>query len=697
MEQENLQTSEELEDKTTNSTEPFNGETDNNVSVQVEQPTPIEETSPQETVSEVVEAVIPDTTSLPEEPEVPEVPMEPEVLEEERNVEEEPVPEGEEHSGEIADETPSVVEEVEKKPAMEEKSKELPHWDFSSFNTGEIISHMKELLDHYPIQQLRVVDTLPQLFDIQYQKEYNEALAEYNKTGNPVESFSYENDSKERFFSIYRIYREKRAHYYKKAEEEKEGNLKIKLQIIEELKELVQKEESLNKTFQEFRNLQEQWRNTGMVPQTNLNDLLETYHLHVENFYNHIKINKELRDLDLKKNLDNKMELCEQAEKLIEENNIGHAFRQLQQLHVQWKEIGPVINEQKESIWERFKEASNKINDAYHRFFESLREEQENNLKIKESICLRTETLAVGQYNSPGEWNSATKQVLDLQEEWKLSGTIPQKERNKTYKRFRGACDTFFDNKRAFYQKHLGEQEKNLELKLALCEKVEALKDSTEWKITTDKIIAYQREWKKIGPAPKRHSNKVWIRFRTACDFFFNNKAAHQKSTGTNQEYNLELKRALIEEVRNYVQTDNNEENIEALKAFQARWAEIGFVPLKEKDAIQSEFRNLLNTHFDQLDIDEFDRSLERFKSKVNTFDSSGEAKDFKIVQEREKLVNKIKLVETDLHVWENNIGFFSKSSSSENLIKEFTAKIEAARHKLELMYEKLKVIDSMI
>jgi hypothetical protein len=576
-------------------------------------------------------------------------------------------------------------------------SKTPPAWDFASFSTEEIISHMKTLIENYPVSHLRILDTLPPLFEAQLQRERDQKLASFVATGNQAEHFDFPNDDKERFYSIYRLYREKRASFYKKSEEEKEENLKIKLQIIEELKELVQKEESLNKTFQEFRNLQERWRNTGMVPQVNLNDLLETYHLHVENFYNYIKINRELRDLDLKKNLDSKIALCEQAEQLIEDNNIGHAFRQLQQLHSQWKEVGPVPDEQKELIWDRFKEATGKINEAYHRFFDSLREEQENNLKIKEDICSRAATLATLTPQSLSEWGELTKQVLELQEEWKHSGTIPQKERNKLYKRFRNACDIFFNNKRAFYQKQQEEQENNLALKIALCEKVEAVQHSTEWRATTDKIIAYQREWKKIGPVPKKQSNKVWVRFRTACDFFFNSKTAYSKGIGTDQQYNLELKKALIEEVRNYVISENNEENIKALKSFQSRWSGIGFVPIKEKDSIQAEFRNLINTHFDQLDITEFDRNLERFKSKVHTFDSSGETKDFKIVQEREKLVTKIKQVEADLHVWENNIGFFSKSSNSEGLIKEFTAKIESARHKLTLMQEKLKVIDSMI
>lgn len=697
MEQKNLQLSEELGKNVPTPSGTSDDEMINEVSVQDENPKQTEEVISGDFQEEATEDETAEPVSIENEPqkEVETLPVESELRD---ATETASTGDGAQDATVAVSEEAAEPETATEKPSeREEAPKALPDWDFSAFTTEEIITHMKELIENYPINQLRILDSLPQILETQFQKEYNEALTAYTEAGN-TEPFNYENDAKERFYSIYRLYREKRAEYYKKAEASKEENLKIKLQIIEELKELIQKEESLNKTFQEFRNLQERWRNTGMVPQANLNDLLETYHLHVENFYSHIKINKELRDLDLKKNLDAKIELCEQAEKLLEENNVGNAFRQLQRLHSQWKEIGPVPSEQKESIWERFRESTNKINDAYHHFLDSLKEEQENNLKIKEDICTKADALAALTYKTSGEWNEATRQILELQEEWKHSGTIPQRDRNKIFKRFRNICDTFFNKKRDFYQKQQDEQEKNLALKIELCEKVEALQESTEWRTTTDKIITFQREWKKIGPAPKRYSNKVWNRFRTACDTFFNNKSAHMKSQGSDQHHNLELKKALIEELRNYVLKENSEENLEALKSFQNRWAEIGFVPIKEKDAIQSEFRNLINEHFDQLDIDEFDKNLERFKSKVNTFDANGnDAKDFKIVQEREKLVNKIKQLEADLHVWENNIGFFSKSSNSEGLIKEFTAKIEAARHKLALLLEKLKVIDSMI
>ena len=452
----------------------------------------------------------------------------------------------------------------------------------------------------------------------------------------------------------------------------------------------------MNKTYQEFRDLQERWRNTGLVPQAQANALLETYHHHVENFFNYVKINKELRDLDLKRNLDAKLSLCEEAEKLLEANDVANSFKQLQLLHAQWKEIGPIHKDQKEEVWERFKNATSQINEKHHKFFESLKIEQENNLKIKEEICEKASVLAEKEYKSYAEWDAATKTILDLQEEWKHSGTVAQKERNRIFKKFRTFCDAFFNRKREFHKQQNEEQEKNLHLKTELCEKVEAIKDSTDWKTTTDKIIEYQKEWKKIGPAPKKYSNKIWARFRSACDSFFENKHAFFKDIDSTYEKNLELKKALIEEVNQFTLSGNNEEDINRLKAFQTRWAQIGFVPIKVKDAIQEEFRNAINGWFDKLNLDEFDRDLERFRAKLSTLDS-GENKEYKIINEREKLTTKIRQLEIDIHTWENNIGFITKSNKSSGLISDLESKIEKTKQRLVLLQEKLKALDNLI
>lgn len=607
-------------------------------------------------------------------------------------------PEEEIQASETPVEQPVSETESTPKAVVEEKSTpEIPDIDFSTLTTEEIVHQMQKLVSEYPVNLIKdVIESLPELFETQYKEEYEKALAAFTADGDSPEGFEYKNDTRERFNNIYKLYKEKKSSASRKTEAEREENLKIKLGIIEELKALIQKEESLDKTFQEFRDLQERWRNTGMVPQAKLNGLLETYHLHVENFYNYIKINKELRDLDLKRNLDEKNQLCEEAEKLVESNDIAESFKHLQLLHARWKEIGPIPKDQKEPVWERFKAATGQINDKYHNFFESLKKEQEDNLKVKEEICTKASAIADGEYKSISEWNTATKNIIDLQEEWKHSGTIPQKERNRIYKKFRASCDLFFDRKREFFKKMLEEQEKNLELKVQLCEKVEAIKDSTDWKVTTDKIISYQKEWKKIGPAPKKYSNKVWMRFRAACDTFFNNKSAHFKDIDSEQGQNLEKKKALIEEVKQFTLSGSNETDIAKLKEFQSRWAKIGFVPIKEKDSIQEEFRGLINGWFDKLNLDEFDKNLERYRTKINSFDS-GENKEYKIINEREKLVSKIRQLETDVNTWENNIGFIAKSNKSQGLIQELTSQIEKTKQRLALLKEKLKAIDNMI
>lgn len=600
---------------------------------------------------------------------------------------------------EVSENESSIIQSVQTESPVEENPavQEIPDIDFTKLNTEEIISRTQELIERYPFNQLKeIIDALPEIFENQYKQEYKKALDEFTANGGVAEDFHYNHDSKERFYAILKAFKEKKAAANKKMEAEREHNLEVKLQLIEELKELVQKEEALNKTFQEFKDIQERWRNTGMVPQNRMNDLLETYHHHVENFYNYIKINKELRDLDLKRNLDAKVALCEEAEKLTETDDINAAFRQLQLLHAQWKEIGPIPKEQKEIVWERFKEATSKINDRYHNFFEELKKEQENNLKIKEEICEKAATIATAEYNGIREWNNAAQSLIELQEEWKHIGAVPLKERNKIFKKFRGLCDAFFDRKRQFYKILQEEQEKNLKLKIELCEKVEAIKDSTDWKTTTDKIISYQKDWKKIGPAPQKYSNKVWNRFRSACDTFFNNKSAFFKTVDSEQEKNLEAKKALLEEVNQFTLSDNNEENIRQLKEFQSRWNAIGFVPIKEKEKIQEEFRKAVNAHFDKMNLDEFDKNLEKFRARLHTLDSS-ENKEFKIISEREKLVTKIRQLETDINTWENNIGFISKSNKSEGLLREMNSKIEKTKQRLALLQEKLKALDSII
>lgn len=578
-----------------------------------------------------------------------------------------------------------------------EEKNEMPETDFSGLDTDGIVRRTQQLIDECPLARLKgIMETLPGIFEARYREEYANALSAFTADGDSPENFVYRNDAKERFNALHRLYKEKKNAASRQAETEREENLKTRLDLIEELKALVQKEESMDKTFQEFRDIQERWRNAGQVPPARLNGLLETYHHHIENFYNYIKINKELRDLDLKHNLDTKLALCEEAEKLAQNSDIPEAFKQLQLLHARWKETGPIPKDQQEPVWERFRAASGLINENHHRFYEILKKEQEDNLTVKEDICTKAEAVANAAYSKISEWNEAAKTIIDLQEEWKRSGTVPQKERNRIYNKFRTACDAFFERKREFHRKTDKERAQNLKLKIALCEKVEALKDSTEWKTTTDRIIACQREWKKIGPVAGRHSDKIWIRFRTACDAFFNNREAHFKETDAEQEKNLKIKKALIEEVRQFRLSGNNAEDIGKLKEFQSRWAKTGFVPIKTKDTLQDEFRKAVNAWFDRLNLNEFDRDLERFRAKLDTAGTE-EDRESQIIGEREKLAARIRMLENEVCIGENNIGFITKSSKSQGLIAALESKIGKTRQRLNLLREKLKALDRLL
>ena len=456
-------------------------------------------------------------------------------------------------------------------------------------------------------------------------------------------------------------------------EKEKEENLRTKLQIIEELKELVNGNETMNSTFNAFRELQQRWRETGIVPQANVKELWETYNLHVENFYNYIKINKELRDLDLKRNYEAKVQLC----------------RKLQDLHDQWRETGPVANEYKEALWERFKEASTRINKQHQEYFEKLKEEQRHNLELKTELCVKVEELSSEILTTRKEWNKASERLIEIQKVWKTIGFAPQKDNARIYERFRNACDKFFEQKREFYEQLKTEMDTNLQLKTEICEQAESLQESEQWKKTTDELIALQKRWKEIGPVPRRYSDAVWKRFRAACDRFFERKSAHFSGVDARHEENLQAKLALLTEME---AADISEGGFEMIKEFQRRWNEIGFVPLRQKDEVQQRYRAVVDGMFATLRGGERERSMDRFRVKVSDMKGSG---DKRLRFERDRLYNKVKQLESDIATLENNIGFFSRSKNAEAMIREVEAKITKAKQEMADTIEKIKLIDS--
>ncbi len=439
----------------------------------------------------------------------------------------------------------------------------------------------------------------------------------------------------------------------------------------------------------EFRELQARWRETGPVPLPAVKDLWENYHLQVENFYNIIKINRELRDLDLKKNLEQKVALCEAAEALANEPSIVSAFDKLQKLHDEWRETGPVAVEQKEELWKRFKEASTQINKQHQEFFENIRQEQLRNLDLKRELCEQIEALIARPLETRKDWNHASEKLLEIQQQWKTIGFAPRKDNNSIYERFRMACDKFFEAKRAYYGTLKDEMEENLKAKEALCEAAEALKDSEDWKKTTDELVALQARWKETGPVSRRHSDHIWKRFRTACDAFFERKGKHFSAADSTYAENLQKKEALLAEMAT---ADVSAGGFDVIRELQRRWNEIGFVPIKQKEAIQKRYKAALDKLFDTLRGSERDRSMGHFKEKVSTLKASG---DRGLRSERERLYGKGRQLEQEIAQLENNIGFFAKSKGAEAMIADVRSKIERARQELQTTIEKVKMIDN--
>ena len=554
----------------------------------------------------------------------------------------------------------------------------------------ELLELFARMLEEQPVQTLRRdVEALKVAFYKLRRAEVEAARRAFVEAGGKEEEFTPAVDGSEACLKdLIREYRTRRDAFLANLEQEKEENLKVKLGIIEELKALVNSDETLNHTFTRFRELQQRWKETGPVPQQQVKDLWETYNLHVENFYNFIKINKELRDLDLKKNYEQKVALCEQAEALVLEPSIVEAFHKLQKLHDEWRETGPVANEYKEALWERFKEASSRINKQHQEHFEALKAEQVHNLELKEGLCVAAEELVAQPLTTLKEWNRANDRLLEIQKTWKTIGFAPKKDNNRIYERFRAACDRFFESKRQFFAGVKSEMEHNLQLKNEICAQAEALQNSEEWKKTTDELIALQARWKQIGAVSRRHSDAVWKRFRAACDHFFERKAAHFAGVDGEHEENLRRKLALLDEM---AAADVKAGGYEVIKDFQRRWGEIGFVPIKQKDAIQKRYKAAVDALFDALRGSERDRSMNRFREKVSSLKGAG---DRRLRSERERLYNKVRQMEQDIALLENNIGFFTKSKNADALVAEVKAKIERAKAEMAATIEKVRLID---
>ena len=476
------------------------------------------------------------------------------------------------------------------------------------------------------------------------------------------------------FKAIYSDYKRERAEYMSRLEAEREESLKKKKAIIEELKALVEGQEDVSSQFTAFRELQNRWREAGPVPVQSYRDINDTYQYYVEKFYDMVKINRDLRDLDFKKNLEAKEAFCAAAEKLAENENVVNAFHELQKLHEQWKEYGPVAKEKREEIWDRFKAATSVINKKYQAHFEGLKAQQEENLEKKKVLCEKLEEIAEREIKNTADWNQLSKEIESLQAEWRTIGFATKKENQKIYDRFRAACDKFFERKREHYTTIKDSMTANLEKKQAIIEQAEALKSSTEWKKTADQLIALQKQWKEIGAVPRKKSEQLWKRFRAACDEFFANRDAN--SVGENDYYgNLKSKKRLIEEVRAYQCSEDDAANAAQMRSFNEKWQAIGHVPFKEKDKINDEFKAAMHEKFPL---------FAKQRGQAYQGHSAKNPKD--------SLIAKYNALQQDVVTYENNIGFFAASKNSAPLIQQMQQKIDDAKAELRRLEEKIRL-----
>lgn len=483
------------------------------------------------------------------------------------------------------------------------------------------------------------------------------------------------------FKGVYANYKKERAEYNRQQDAQREDNFAKKQAVIEDLKNLVEKQEDVNSTFPAFRELQNRWREIGPVPATKFRDLNDTYQFYVEKFYDMVKINRDLRDLDFKKNLEAKEAFCQAAEKLSENENVVEAFRELQKLHEQWKEFGPVAKEFRDSIWDRFKAATAVINKKYQAYFEGQKEKQQENLAEKTKLCEQVEAIAGKEVKSSNEWNTLSTEIEEIQKTWRTIGFATRKENQKIYDRFRAACDKFFTRKREYYSQFKDSMNENMEKKLSLIEQAEALKDSKEWKKTTEALIALQKQWKEIGAVPRKKSEQLWKRFRAACDEFFNERDKNAKPE--NDFYgNLKAKKALVEEINEYALSGDAAADREAARAFADRWQGIGFVPFKEKDAIQASYTEAMKAKFP-----DFSPRGPR-QGGGNAGRGGGSRKP---LSEKDRLVQQYNKLQQDIDTYENNIGFFSTSKNSAPLIQKMQERIDAAKQELKDLEAKIR------
>ena len=589
-----------------------------------------------------------------------------------------------------------VSEPATTETPAEEIVSEKPVEPVQKLTKEEILAKLKEVVADVENVAKPEIDGLKQSFYKLHNAEQDAARKLFIENGGAAENFVPQTDSvEEEFKNIMSVIKEKRSALTAELEKQKEMNLQVKLSIIEELKELVESPDDANKSYTEFKKLQQQWNEVKLVPQAKVNELWKNYQLYVEKFYDLLKLNNEFREYDFKKNLEIKTHLCEAAEKLADEEDVVSAFHQLQKLHQEFRDTGPVAKELRDEIWARFKAASTTVNRRHQQHFEALKEVEQHNLDQKTVICEIIEAIDYKELTSFASWESKTQEVIALQNKWKTIGFAPQKMNVKIFERFRKACDEFFRKKGEFFKSLKEGMNENLEKKRALCEKAEALKDSTDWKATADELTKLQKEWKTIGPVAKKYSDAVWKRFISACDYFFEQKNKATSSQRSVEQENLEKKKNIIEKLNAIDDQMDTEGATQLVRDLMKEWNGVGHVPFKEKDRIYKQYHSQVDKLFERFNISASNKKLSNFKSTISSIQ---EGSPQALYREREKLVRAFDNMKNELQTYENNLGFLTTSSKKGNsLLTEINRKVEKLKADIELVKEKIKVVDENI
>ena len=576
-------------------------------------------------------------------------------------------------------------------PEAEAETEEEPEVDYTSMTREELLAAFNELMNE-DINKIRNrATTIRNQFNLLNKEMEKQAFEAFLADGGNKDDYHPTNDAlAETFYKAYDEYRARRQKMQEELEAQKQRNLEAKQQILEELRSLIDKdEETLKQTYDEFNAIQEKWKGIGEVPREQMNDLWQNYHFLIEQFFNKVKINKELRMLDLKRNLEQKIQLCERAEELIVDSSVLNAFKTLQSLRAQWKEIGPVPAEQNEETWQRFNNAANQIDERRREYYDQRKEELEQNLLAKQALITKAQELTQEPPRSSNQWNTTTEALDELLKLWKSIGPVPREQNETVWGEFKGILDKFFQEKKEHFEQQREQHNENYNKKVDLCLRAEAIAKREDWKKATEEILQLQEEWKTIGPVSVKQSERVWKRFRGACDQFFAKKGEYFKEIRSSESENLTKKNAIIAELSAFQFGDDKEENLKAIKDFQRRWSEIGHVPRKDKDKVTTEYRQLLDGIFEKLRISAREAKIDSYREKVRNHEGDNYADS-----ERSRLMNKIEKLRADLNLWENNLGFFANSKQADLLKEEFEKKMQGTRQEIALLEAKIRVLD---